>query len=96
MLVGALSSCHMLWFVSLARERRLRLASDQDKAVGTLDHETFAFTRVELLAGGRVLGRPRARGPRRTPPPDRAVIANSVSCPVTIEPIVVITGEGIE
>ena len=96
MLVGALSSCHMLWFVSLARERRLRLASYEDKAVGTLDHETFAFTRVELRPAVVFWDDP---GPEvhdelHREAHRRCYIANSVSCPVTIEPIVVITGEG--
>ena len=41
MLVAALSSCHMLWFMSLAREERLRVASYEDDAEGTLDGHRF-------------------------------------------------------
>jgi organic hydroperoxide reductase OsmC/OhrA len=41
MLVAALSSCHMLWFISLAREERLRVASYEDDAEGTLDGHRF-------------------------------------------------------
>ena len=46
MFVAALSGCHMLWFLHLARERRLRVTSYADDAVGDLDGERI--TRVEL------------------------------------------------
>ena len=46
MFVASLSSCHMLWFLHLARERRLRVLSYEDDAVGELDGERI--TRVEL------------------------------------------------
>jgi organic hydroperoxide reductase OsmC/OhrA len=46
MFVGALASCHMLWFLFLARERRLRVVSYEDDAVGELDGTRI--TRVEL------------------------------------------------
>jgi organic hydroperoxide reductase OsmC/OhrA len=41
LLVAALSSCHMLWFLALARKERLRVASYEDEAEGTLDGERF-------------------------------------------------------
>ena len=46
MFVASLSSCHMLWFLHLARERRLRVLSYEDDAIGELDGERI--TRVEL------------------------------------------------
>lgn len=46
MFVAALASCHMLWFLALARERRLRVLSYGDRALGELDGERI--TRVEL------------------------------------------------
>lgn len=46
MFVASLASCHMLWFLALARERRLRVLSYADDAVGLLDGERI--TRVEL------------------------------------------------
>ncbi len=84
--VASLSSCHMLWFLSLARADRLRVAAYEDEAEGTLD--ATRFTGVVL--------RPRvsfAEGPgaervvdlhRRAH--ERCFIANSVSCPVVVEP----------
>ena len=44
--VGALSSCHMLWFIALARGRRLRVTAYADDPVGTL--EDGRITRVVL------------------------------------------------
>ncbi len=35
--VGALSACHMLWFIALARGRHLRISSYSDEATGTLE-----------------------------------------------------------
>ena len=46
MFVAALSSCHMLWFVSIARERRLRVRCYDDDASGLLEGGRIA--RVEL------------------------------------------------
>jgi organic hydroperoxide reductase OsmC/OhrA len=46
MFVAALSSCHMLWFLHGARERRLRVLGYEDEAVGDLDGERI--TGVEL------------------------------------------------
>ena len=46
MFVASLSSCHMLWFLALARGRRLRVTSYEDAAFGTLDGTRI--TRVAL------------------------------------------------
>lgn len=46
MFVASLAACHMLWFLHLAREARLRVAAYVDEAVGELDGERI--TRVEL------------------------------------------------
>ena len=44
--VGSLSACHMLWFIALARGRRLRVTAYADAAAGTL--ERGRITRVVL------------------------------------------------
>lgn len=41
MLVGALSSCHMLWFVAYARAKRHPVASYVDEAVGVMEGGKF-------------------------------------------------------
>jgi organic hydroperoxide reductase OsmC/OhrA len=96
--VAALSSCHMLWFLALARERRLRVRAYEDEPVGTLDHEAHAFREVRL----------RPRVDFEAPPPvevqqdlhgeahRRCYIANSASCPVIVEPSVATLTEGAE
>lgn len=98
MFVAALSTCHMLWFLALARERRLRVVSYEDRAVGRLDHESFRFTDVRLRPavefrddpGEGILDELHREAHRR------CYIANSVSCPVTVEPLIYQESEGIE
>ena len=89
--VAALSSCHMLWFLSLARKQGLVVDSYDDEALGTLEADAsgrMAMTRVAL--------RPRIAWAGE-PPPDDVVaslheaahhacyIANSVTTVVTVE-----------
>ena len=87
LLVGALSSCHMLWFLALARKKGFEIASYEDDADGVLDGKRF--TAVTL--------RPRVRWAGDPPPPDAiealhrrahelCFIANSVEFPVGVEP----------
>lgn len=84
--VGSLSSCHMLWFLALARAEKIRVASYEDEAEGTMDGTRF--TRVVL--------RPRVAFASEVDAEDvellhhraheRCFISNSVSCTVDIEP----------
>ena len=86
LLVAALSSCHMLWFLSLSRQRRLRVSAYEDAAEGTMDGTRF--TRVAL--------RPRVEFEQEPEPRvleelhheahERCFIANSVNFPVEVEP----------
>jgi|SRR5690625_1565240 len=49
--VAALSSCHMLWFLSIAAKRGLKIEKYEDKAEGIMeknDDGKFAFTEVTL------------------------------------------------
>ena len=93
-LVAALSSCHMLWFLSLAAADRWRVDDYSDEAVGTMGRN--AAGKVAMLS---VTLRPRVRfsGERL---PSRAdieqlherahqecFIANSVTTAVRIEPV---------
>jgi hypothetical protein len=39
--VASLPSCHMLWFISLARAEQLRVAAYEDEAEGTMDATRF-------------------------------------------------------
>jgi len=87
LLVGALSSCHMLWFLDLARRKGFEVASYEDDADGVLDGKRFASVTL----------RPRVRWAGDPPAPDaiealhhrahqRCFIANSVDFPVEVEP----------
>jgi organic hydroperoxide reductase OsmC/OhrA len=87
LLIGALSSCHMLWFLALARKRGFAVASYEDDADGVLDGKCFTSATL----------RPRVRWEGEPPPPEAieelhrrshqlCFIANSVDFPVGVEP----------
>ncbi len=87
LLVGALSSCHMLWFLALARKKGFEVASYEDDADGMLDGKRFASVTL----------RPQVRWAGDPPAPDAiealhhrahqlCFIANSVDFPVEVEP----------
>lgn len=49
--VASLSSCHMLWFLSIAAKRGFIVESYKDAAMGTMSKDTngkMAITRIEL------------------------------------------------
>lgn len=87
LLVGALSSCHMLWFLALARKKGFEVASYEDDADGVLDGKRFASVTL----------RPLVRWAGEPPAPEAiealhhrahqlCFIANSVDFPVEVEP----------
>ena len=87
LLVGALSSCHMLWFLALARKKGFEVASYEDDAEGVLDGKRFTSATL----------RPRVRWAGDPPEPEAiealhershqlCFIANSVEFPVGVEP----------
>ena len=94
MFVAALSSCHMLWFLSLAARAGFQVQHYTDEAVGTMarrDDGRVAVTTITL--------RPRvAFGGTRRPSAaefealhhhahDECYIAQSVACAVQCEPV---------
>jgi organic hydroperoxide reductase OsmC/OhrA len=92
--VASLSSCHMLWFLSIAAGRGFRVDDYADEALGTM-----ARNAEGKLAMTRVVLRPRVvfSGDPRPGPADLAAmhheahaecfIANSVKTEVTCEPV---------
>ena len=86
MFVAALSACHMLWFLALARERRLRVVSYEDEASGRLDHDAFAFTGVTLRPRVEFQEAPEAEvlAELHHEAHRRCYIANSASIPVEV------------
>lgn len=92
-LVASASSCHMLWFLSLAAQRGLVVDSYVDEAIGVMDKDQFgklAFSRISL--------RPRVQLSAQTPlaaeelarlhgaAHNECFIANSLKCAVVVEP----------
>ncbi len=92
--VASLSSCHMLWFLSIAAKRGFRIDSYTDTAVGIMEKNEagrLAMTRVTL--------RPRVVFSGATPPGaaeleamhheahQQCFIANSVKTEVRCEPV---------
>ena len=83
--VGALSACHMLWFLDLARRERLRVTSYEDSAEGEMDGTRFTHGHAAAAGGVRVR---RRRGDAHEPSRaahERCFIANTVNCPVEVE-----------
>jgi organic hydroperoxide reductase OsmC/OhrA len=84
--VASLSSCHMLWFLALARAEKIQVASYEDEAKGTLEGNRFS----------RVVLRPRVIFASEIDAEqiealhhgahERCFISNSVSCTVDVEP----------
>jgi organic hydroperoxide reductase OsmC/OhrA len=84
--VASLSSCHMLWFLALARAKRIRVTSYEDEPEGTMDGTRF--TRVVLhprVAFDDDLDRAQVDSLHRRAH-ERCFIANSVNCTVEIQP----------
>lgn len=90
--VAALSSCHMLWFLHLACNRKLKVVRYRDEAVGVLEKGADgkeAITRVTLRPAVSFEGTP--PGPEQfaelhEKAHQRCFIANSVKSEVVIEP----------
>lgn len=92
--VVSLSSCHMLWFLSVAAKRGLLVDSYRDEALGVMAKDSSG-----KLAMVRVTLRPEARfGGDKRPTPDEVVamhhesqercfIARSVKTEVRCEPV---------
>lgn len=84
--VASLSSCHMLWFLALARAEGFSVASYEDEPEGKMDGNRF--TGVVLRPQVAFDGSPTAEQIESLHhrAHDRCFIANSVSCLVTVEP----------
>jgi organic hydroperoxide reductase OsmC/OhrA len=91
--IASLSSCHMLWFLSLAAVKRFRVDSYDDEAEGVMEKDAQGRTAIT-----RVTLRPAIRFSGDTVPTraeldalhhaahERCFIANSVKTDVRVEP----------
>jgi organic hydroperoxide reductase OsmC/OhrA len=87
LLIGALSSCHMLWFLALARKKGFEVASYEDDASGVLDGKRFREATLRPLV--RWAGdppEPEAIEALHQRAHELCFISNSVEFPVGVEP----------
>ena len=82
--VGSLSACHMLWFIALARARRLRVAAYSDEAVGTLDGGRFTAVRLDPVVEFDDAQGPGVVAELHREAHERCYLAASVSFPVEV------------
>ena len=90
--VASLSACHMLWFLHLAREAGLSVASYRDEAEGLMaknDNGKLAMTKVTLRP--YIVFKDNQPSPRQVDDlhhraHDECYIANSVKTDVAVEP----------
>ena len=91
-LVAAASSCHMLWFLHLAREAGLEVARYRDEAAGTMGRDErgrMAIVRIVLRPSIAFLGNapdPAALERLHEEAHERCFIANSLRCEIVVEP----------
>jgi organic hydroperoxide reductase OsmC/OhrA len=86
MLIGALSSCHMLWFVALARAKRLSLTAYEDDAEGTMDGTRFTGAVLRPLVEFDDGTDAETIRELHHKAHERCFISNSVNFPVEVEP----------
>ena len=93
MFVAALSSCHMLWFLSLAATQGFCVDRYRDDAIGTMsrnDEGRVAMTRVRLRPqvdfAGALMPLPAQIEALHHKAHEKCFIANSVKSDVSVEP----------
>lgn len=94
MFVASLSTCHMLWFLSIAARHRFRVDRYVDKAWGTMEkgpNGRFAITVVTLRPmvsfSGDSIPTEGDRNDMHHRAHDECFVANSVRCDVRCEPV---------
>ena len=90
--LASISSCHMLWFLDLARAAGHAVTSYNDEATAALVRSADGKVRIEevVLAPRIVFANPQpdaaAIGALHHEAHDKCFIANSVSCAIRVEP----------
>ncbi|MFI5028124.1 MAG: OsmC family protein [Solirubrobacterales bacterium] len=87
LLAAALSSCHMLWFLALARKEGFTLAAYEDSAEATLEEDRFtgAILRPKVVWKGDAPDHA-ALAALHEEAHSRCFVANSVNFPVEVRP----------
>ncbi|GHD16630.1 OsmC family protein [Tianweitania populi] len=87
--VASLSSCHMLWFLDLARRAGVEILSYEDQAEGVMEKDAegrTSITRVTLRPRVDGTAAPEKLAELHKQAHDACFIANSVKTAVTVEP----------
>jgi organic hydroperoxide reductase OsmC/OhrA len=84
--VASLSACHMLWFLDLARRERLRVSAYEDSAEGTMDGTCFTHVALRPRVAFEAEVDDATVRSLHQRAHELCFIANSVSCPVEVEP----------
>jgi organic hydroperoxide reductase OsmC/OhrA len=86
LLVAAASACHMLWFLDLTRRERIRVLSYEDEAEGVMDERRFVRVLLRPMIEFDGEPEPELLSRLHERAHERCYIANSLNCPVEVEP----------
>jgi organic hydroperoxide reductase OsmC/OhrA len=86
LLVAAASACHMLWFLDFARRERIRVLSYEDEAEGVMDERRFVRVILRPAVGLEAEPEPELLSRLHERAHEACFIANSLNCPVEVEP----------
>jgi organic hydroperoxide reductase OsmC/OhrA len=97
LLVSALSSCHLLWYLHLCADAGIVVVSYEDRAEGTMEESSEGegrFVRVTLRPHVRVTDRVEQAEALHQRANQLCFIANSVNFPVLHEPVTELQDSG--
>jgi len=88
LMAAALSSCHMLWFLALAKKEGFKIAAYEDSAEATLEEDRFigAVLRPNVEWKGEDRPDAEALAALHAEAHARCFISNSVNFPVEVRP----------
>ncbi len=88
LMAAALSSCHMLWFLALAKKDGYKIAAYEDSAEATLEEDRFigALLRPSVEWKGDEVPDADALAALHAEAHSRCFISNSVNFPVEVRP----------
>lgn len=98
LLVSALSTCHMLWYLHLCADAGIVVVSYEDRAEGTMEESGEGggrFVRVTLHPHVRVTGSAEQAETLHQRAHELCYIANSVNFPIQHEAVTELDGNGV-
>jgi organic hydroperoxide reductase OsmC/OhrA len=86
LLIAAASACHMLWFLDFSRRERIRVVSYEDDAEGLMDERRFVRIVLRPAIEFEGVPDPQLVSSLHERAHEACYIANSLNCPVEVEP----------